>query len=352
MQFSAVAKPPRGIVFDSCFGESIDTVLALALLHGFEGKTQARIAALSINKANLKAAQLCDVVEKFYASATTGLAAIFMQGLPIGLSIDGKLPQDTALLSDTMAKKDADGKSIYTPRVQKLNDTAISEVLMRNALMAQHDQNAVVVATGPASNLARLLSLAGAKDLIAKKVKYLAISGGEFPNGKPDPTFGADMAAAKRVLEEWPTPVIMCGREIGNQVLFPAESIENDFSYAPHHPVADAYRIYRKMPYDAPTWAMTAVLYGVRPDDGYFGLSDTGSLSMSDDGRVNFQQSAQGKHRYLLLNADQKERVVKTYREMVSAKPVPRSFRRPQQQQQQQEKEEKEKPAPPQEKTP
>ncbi len=78
MQFPAVAKPPVGIVFDSAM-DRIDDVLALAMLHGFVGKDQARIAAIAVSRADLQAAQFCDAVRLFYASATTGTAAMFMQ---------------------------------------------------------------------------------------------------------------------------------------------------------------------------------------------------------------------------------------------------------------------------------
>src|ERR1035438_652803 len=88
MQFPGPAKPPVGIVFDSAM-HRIDEVLALAMLHGFDGKEQARIAAIAVSSGDLKAAQFCDTLRLFYASATTGPAAMFMHGMPIGLA-DGK----------------------------------------------------------------------------------------------------------------------------------------------------------------------------------------------------------------------------------------------------------------------
>src|SRR5260370_26921107 len=91
-QFPGQGKPAQGILLDCDFGTTIDTVLALALLHGLEGKREARVASISINRPGLKAAQLVDVVEKFYASATTGPAAQFFVGTPIGLVADGKRP--------------------------------------------------------------------------------------------------------------------------------------------------------------------------------------------------------------------------------------------------------------------
>ena len=74
MQFPGAAKPAVGIVFDSAMGR-IDDVLALAMLHGFEGKEQAHVAAVCVSSADLRAAQFCDGLSHFYASATTGTAA-------------------------------------------------------------------------------------------------------------------------------------------------------------------------------------------------------------------------------------------------------------------------------------
>jgi hypothetical protein len=100
--------------------------------------------------------------------------------------------------------------------------------------------------------------------------------------------------------------------------------------------VVDAYRAYKPMPYDAPTWDMTAVLYAVRPQEGYFRLSSPGAISVLDDGRTRFTPAPEGKHRYLILDPTQKERIVKTYTEIASAKPVQRAprFRRKQEDQQ------------------
>ena len=55
---------------------------------------------------------------------------------------------------------------------------------------------------------------------------------------------------------------------------------------------------------------------------------------------TKFTASAQGKHRYLILDPAQKERILKIYTEVASAKPVPRLPRfRPQQKKDDKEKE-------------
>jgi hypothetical protein len=80
---------------------------------------------------------------------------------------------------------------------------------------------------------------------------------------------------------------------------------------------------------------MSAVLYAVLPKQGYFKLSDAGAFRVLDDGRTSFTPSPDGKHRYLNLDPEQKERIIKTYTEIASAKPAPRQPRFRQQQQQQ-----------------
>jgi hypothetical protein len=310
MQFPGPAKPPVGIVFDSAMAR-IDDVLALAMLHGFDGKGQARIAAIGVSSGDLQAARFCDALSRFYASATTGAAAAFMHFMPVGLA-DRKSTGESGTLEGMFSKMAGDPSA---NSIKSVNDTADPATLIRNVLMAQYDQNAAVVLSGPATDLAGLLDIYGAKDWIARKVRLLCVA--ETGNR-------AD-AAAEKVLAGWPTPIVMVGREIGEALPFPGESIEKDFAWSTAHPVVDAYRAYRQMPYDAPSWAMAAVLYAVHPDGGYFKLSGT------------------GQPRSLVFDPDQKERIIRTYIEMASAKPVPRKPRHPPDEKKDEKKEEEKK---------
>jgi hypothetical protein len=308
MQFFGQGKPPMGIVFDTGM-DRIDEALALALLNGFDGKNEARIAAIAVSRANLHAAAFCDVVKTFYASATKGPFAGFLRGLPIGLATASAPAPDIPMLEEPLKK--------YPTNIHKMNDTAEVAPLIRNALTAQYDQNAVVIATGALTDLARLLELYGAKELIAHKVRMLLVAAGAYP----------DIAAARKVFAEWPTPIVACGPEIGDALLFPASSIEKDFAWSQAHPVVDAYQAYKPMPYDASTYAMGPVLYAVREKEGYFKLSGPGGITVLDNGRTKFNLAADGRHRCLILEPEQKEHVLKTYTEIASARPVERTFR-------------------------
>lgn len=337
MQFPGQGKPPVGIVFDTDMN-SIDDVLALALLYGFDGKNEARVVSVSVSKYNLNAAAFCDAVGRFYAGAVSGAFNAFGRTLPIGLSTDGKMLEDTPMLSQPLSKLNPEGAPAYGHSIHKLNDTAVVTALIRNAFTAQHDQNCIAVLAGPATDFAKTLDLPGVKELVTNKVRFLSMMGGSFAAGTPHPEFNikTDIPAAKKLFAEWPTPIVACGFEIGEELLFPAASIEKDFAWSTNHPIADAYRAYRPMPYDAPTWDLAAVLYAVRPKEGYFKVSEPGTIGVLDDGRTKFTPSPEGKHRYVILDTAQKERILKVYTEVASAKPVPRQPRvRPQQQQKQ-----------------
>ena len=329
-------KQPVGVLFDSDMGNSIDDVLALAILYGLDGKNEVRVISVSVSKANLKAAALSEVIGRFYAGAVSGAFAAVGRNLPVGLSERGKMPEDTPILK-ILDKRNEKGEKIYQHGIDRIIDTAEVAPLLRNALTSQADANSIVIMTGPATNLAELLELPGAKDWIIRKVKYLSIMGGAYPVSKePEFNIKADIKAAQKLFAEWPTPIVASGFEVGNELKYPAASIENDFGWNDHHPVADAYRAAEKMPYDAPCWDPTSVLYAVRPDAGFFKLSDPGTISVSDDGNTKFTPGAGGKHRHLILDPAQKEKIVKTFVELASAKPVPKAprFRRPPEQKQ------------------
>ena len=177
------------------------------------------------------------------------------------------MPEDTPIMSAVVGKMTAEGKPAYPRNIEKLNDTADPVATIRNALSAQYDQNAMVVLAGPATNLAAVMDLPGSKELIAKKVKHLCISIGAYPDGPIDKAVQADIAAARKLFSQWPTPILAAGSELGEALPFPAASLDKEFAWTPTHPFVDAYKAARPMPYDAPSASMIAALAG-RPSAG------------------------------------------------------------------------------------
>ncbi len=132
------------------------------------------------------------------------------------------------------------------------------------------------------------------------------------------------------MFSEWPTPIVASGSEVGAAIEFPGACIDKEFAAAgPDHPVADAYRAYGPMPYDAPSWDMAAALYAGRPKEGYFKISAPGTITVLADGRTSFTSAEKGMHRYLIADPAEKEKVLQAYVELASAKPAPRKRFRP-----------------------
>ena len=115
-------------------------------------------------------------------------------------------------------------------------------------------------------------------------------------------------ASLARLLAIWPAEVISCDKAAGDAVLFPADSLEKDFAWAPAHPVADAYRAFQSMPYDANTSDLAAVLFAIHPDSPCFEFSEPEPL-------------AAGKYRRIKAVEAKKADLLKTYTELASAKP-------------------------------
>ena len=151
-----------------------------------------------------------------------------------------------------------------------------------------------MILTGPATNLARVLGLRGIREWIKKKVRLLVVAAGRYPEEGPDYNIAHDVAAARKLFAEWPTSIVVAGDEVGREIPYPASSIENDFGWAPNHPVVDAYRAFQPMPYDAPSQAIAAALHAVRPDEGYFQLSEPGEVAVLDGGRTKFTPCREG----------------------------------------------------------
>jgi hypothetical protein len=296
-------KPATAVIFDSSIEDEIGQVLALTLLLSYDAKREIRMSSLSVSRNNLKIAAFCDLMSRFFGGS-----------LPIGMA--AKVPSTSSvppMIQAVLTKRTEEDKPVYARTISQLNDTADPVALIRNALTAQPDQSFVVVLSGPPVNLLGLLALPGGKELVQKKVRTLVLAA---------PC--EDAEGTMKLFAEWPGSVIFAGEDLGQSLRFPGECIERDFGWATNHPLVDAYRAAKSMPYDAPATAMAAVLYASHPEDDFFKLSEPGVIQISAGGHAKFSSKAQGKHRQLATNPEYFDRVIQTCREAVSAKPAPR----------------------------
>jgi hypothetical protein len=316
MQFNG--KQPLGVVYNTTMNRP-DAALTLALLYGFTGKREARIGSVCVNGSGLGAAIFCDVVARFY---TPGPLRNANQTLPPGLAAELPLPPDPPMVKPAIERKNDKGEVQYARSVRKITDTSLAEAVIRNGVI--FNAEAVLVLSAPATYLAKTLDLQGTKEIYKQRVRMLVI----VDTGEGG--VRQDVPALQRVLNDWPGPVVYCGKEVGEALPFPAASIDKDFAWAPANPVIDAYRAYKTMPYDAPCWDLAAALYAVHPDQGFFG-TEQGTLQVADDGTLKFTAGS-GSHKALRVNPEKRENIIQALVELASATPVvpPQRVRPPQ----------------------
>jgi len=306
--YSPLAAAPLNIIFDTDVGNDVDDVLALSVLHALQARAECKIVGVTITKPDELAGPFVDAMNTFYHHPE----------IPIGCIRPNPNEPPSRFLH--LANQ-------YPHQLKRGSDAPEPVRLLMNLLAAQPDGSVVLVQVGYFSNFAALLDTPGALALIKRKVKFLSIMGGAFSAAPQKEHFlefnvVKDIASSRKVAAEWPTPIVWSGFEIGVAVPYPAVSIERDFKYAPHHPAAEAYYLYNPPPHERPTWDLTAALFAVRPDRGYFDLSAPGQVSVDEDGFTRFTPKADGRDRYLILNPGQIPKVKEALVELASQPPI------------------------------
>ena len=302
---------PVRLILDTDIGNDIDDTLALALIHALENRAEVRLLAVTITKDNRYCAPFVDLVNTYYGRPD----------IPIGVVRNGKTPEDSPMIELPAKRRDAAGHYVYPHRIESGAQAPDAVELLQRVLAEQPDHSVTIAQIGFSTNLARLLQTSGGRDLIQRKVKVLCLMAGNFRKPKPEYNVYTDPASAKIVFEQWPTAMIFSGFEIGQAVVFPYESIQDDFQYAANHPVAEAYRIFLPKHEDRPAWDPTAVLEAIRPSRKYFDLSPAGRVSLGPKNTTTFSADPQGNCRYLIVNPDQAVRVRELLTALVSEPP-------------------------------
>ena len=312
---------PVRLIFDTDICGDCDDVLALAMIHSLESRGACRLLAVTVSADHDLAAPFVSAVNTFYGRGR----------VPIGVVGKGGVAAQSKYLA-LVDEKDGDRFRFPHDLASGRSATPALAVL-RQALAAQPDGSVVVAQVGFSTNLARLLDSGGdehsplsGEDLVRRKVKLLSLMAGAFQpiDGNRrylEYNIVKDVSSARVLAARWPSPTVWSGFEIGIALPYPASSIERDYGYVPHHPVAEAYIRHEPPPHNRPTWDLTSVLHAVHDDRGYFNLSSPGTVTVEPDGFTRFDASPDGKHRYLVLTPDQKPRVLEALVQLSSQPP-------------------------------
>lgn len=290
------------IIFETDMGNDVDDAMALDLLYKYMDAGKINLLGIAINKEGTAPAEFVDVMGTWYG----------YPDIPVGIIRGGADCETDAInyAKAVVGLKGEDGSPLFARSRGDYENYPEAHRLYRKILSGMPDNSVTIVSVGFSTNLKRLLetgadeysSLTG-EELVAQKVKLLCTMAGCMNNKELcEYNVVKDIDAARKVFSEWPTPVVTSPFEVGMMIEYPAGSIENDFLWAEHHPMVEAYRSYLPMPFNRPTWDLTAVLYCVENSPEFFTESPKGVIEVADNGSTIFTETPDGNRSYLITD--------------------------------------------------
>lgn len=296
---SAAAAPVR-VIYDTDMAGDVDDVGALAVLHALADLGEAEILAVGISSRNEFVGPVVDAIDTWYRRPD----------IPIGYqrALQTGYPRDTG---ETITSKYAEAVAKAFPhRLARSSDAPDAALLYRKVLATQPDASVVIVSVGFLTNLRALLDtpadavspLAG-EELVRRKVRLWVCMGGKFPDGRFEDGEGeynlrVDPLASLVVMNDWPTPVVFSGFEIGNAIHTGRRLREAPES----NPVRAAYLHFNGLE-NRESWDHTAVLYAVRGARDYWTESAPGFCLLHVSPKTAYNEwlaTPARSHRYLV----------------------------------------------------
>jgi len=290
------------IIFDTDFGPDYDDVGALAFLHAMADSGKAEIlATVSCNQHELVGPSI-DVLNTYFGRSELPMGAPKAMALNMGA---------WQHWPDSLVAK-------YPHSVQSTADLPDAVEVYRKMLSSQPDTSVTIVTVGFLTNLSDLLrsgpdsiSPLSGIDLVSKKVKKLVSMAGRFPEGK-EFNVHMDSSASRFVYENWTTPIIFTGFEIGWEIRTGLRLIASDLE---NNPVKDVFRISIPLAEEDKngrmSWDETAVLIAVYGTQGFFSTVP-GTIKVNPDGSNEWIAGTKGKHSYVVqkMPVDQMSRFI------------------------------------------
>lgn len=290
------------IIFDTDFGPDYDDVGALAFLHAMADSGRAEILATVSSNQHELVAPCINIMNIYFDRPDLPIGAPKSNGVNLGAFQHWP---------DTLVAR-------YPHSVKSTSDVPDAVSVYRKVLYSQPDTSVTIVTVGFLTNLAGLLEskadsicpLSG-KDLVVKKVKKLVCMAGKFPSGN-EFNVHMDSTASAYVYENWPTPVILSGFEIGEKIHTGLRVMNMDVV---QNPVKDVFRMCIPMAEEDKngrmSWDETAVLIAVYGTEGFFDRVN-GTIKVNPDGSNGWEDSPDGNHSYVVqkMPVDQMTRFI------------------------------------------
>ena len=299
---------PHKVIIETDMGNDIDDALALAVALKAANAGEIELLAVGCHKMSETPARYVDIVNTYYGQPHVESA---MSLTPV---------KETSSYTDYTSEPCSMG---FTESKGGVYPEPVA--LYRKILAEAEDGSISFVSLGFGTTLAQLLDspadefspLTG-KELVAKKARTLSIMAGSYGEKKrAEYNVINDIPAMQKVFAEWPGEIVQNPFEIGKQVMFPGSEVENNLGWDGLNPVVEAYKLYRPMPYDRPSWDILSVIYLLKPE--LFTKSVPGTVTVDAEGYTYFEPCECGKHIVLSATIDQPQ-ALKEYMVQMSVK--------------------------------
>ncbi len=300
IQFSLAQ--PAEIILDVDLAEDVDDAGALAVLHALADRGEAEILAGVVSSRNEAVIPCLDAINTWYGRPDLPIG--YQRGLEYGYRNTKDASRDTpSAYAAPVAKA-------FPHDLKRSGDAPEAVDLIRQVLASQSDGSVTIVSVGFLVNMANLLdsrpdrhSPSDGEALVKQKVKQWICMGGIFPGGTFPDGGGEynvmwDTKASVRAINDWPTPIVFSGFEIGARLKVGAQLRET----SENNPVRSCYQQYNGLQ-PRESWDLTAVLFAVRGERDYWRLSEPGFCLMHHrvtHGYNEWIPTPKKQHRYLI----------------------------------------------------
>lgn len=297
---SSVKQEPVRVIIETDMGNDIDDALALAFAHKAMAEKKIDLLAVGCHKLTATAGRYVDIVDTWYGHPDVAVA---VSGTPVKEMsdyVDYTSEPCGMGFTESLGGKFKEPVSLY-----------------RRLLSESPDGSVCFMSLGFGTTLAQLLesgpdgiSPLDGVSLVRRKVKSLSIMAGSYgENKRAEYNVINDIPSMRKVFELWPVDIFQNPFEIGKKVMFPASAIEKNLGYDSLNPVAEAYKLYKQMPYDRPAWDILSVLWVTEPE--LFTVSRPGTITVDEKGYTHYEENPEGRHYVLSATVDQ-PRAMKT----------------------------------------
>ncbi len=298
--------PCRGqqnIILDTDFGGDADDLGALIMLNHLSDQGQCNLLSIMVCANEHDAVAAVDATNLYY---------------------DNEFPIATSTYS-TYHNKNWYNREIASKFLHRVTNSEVplATAKYRELLVAAEDGTIQIVTVGPLNNIRDLLQSApdsisplSGSELVAQKVKGFTIMGGRFPSGEQEWNFYGNMpGVTKWVVENLEVPVTFVGAEVGDALPIGREFNE----LKSHNPLSVGFLYFSEFaPWksaefkgeilDNSSFDQVALLHAIYGDNyGLWDISPAGVCSVSEDGETTWSESADGDHRYLIINGGREE---------------------------------------------